>query len=98
MTGSGMVMVASNDGMVEVCVHRDIDTTLISQDSCVIVPIGETGAEGSGDLAQCYNPFSSSFHFALYSFSPFTHLERKTPFLHKYFLSFDSYFFFLLFP
>ena len=46
----------------------------------------------------CYNPFSSLFHFALYSFLLFTYLERKTPFLHKYFLSFDLHFFFLLFP
>ena len=47
-----MVMVASNDGMVKVSIHGDIDMTLIGQDSYIIVPVREAGAEGSRDLAQ----------------------------------------------
>ena len=46
-----MVMVAGNNGMVEVSVHRDIDMTLVGQDSRIIVSIREAGAEVSGDLA-----------------------------------------------
>ena len=54
------------------------------------VPLFSTNSYISSTLTHLYyNPFSSSFHFALYSFSPFTYLERKMPFLHKYFLSFD---------
>ena len=56
------------------------------------------GVSGGSIPGGCYNPFFSSFYSTLHSFPPLTYLERKTPFLHKYFLPFDSYFFFLLFP
>ena len=46
-----MVMVADNNGIVEVSIHRDIDMTLVGQDSYIIVPIREVGAEVSRDLA-----------------------------------------------
>ena len=36
-----MVMVAGNNGMVKVGIHRDVDTALISQDPSIIVPIRE---------------------------------------------------------
>ena len=50
MTDSGMVMVAGDNGMAEVSICRDIDMTLVGQDSCIIVPIREMGAEVSRDL------------------------------------------------
>ena len=45
---SGVVMVASHDRVAESSICKDVDTTLISQDSCIIMPIGEARAEGSG--------------------------------------------------
>ena len=42
MTSSGMVMVASNDRVVQVSISRDIDVALVSQDTSVVVPVGES--------------------------------------------------------
>ena len=41
MTSSGIVMVASNDRAAQVCIDRDIDVALVSQDARVVVPVGE---------------------------------------------------------
>ena len=41
MTSSEMVMVTSNDRVVQVSISRDIDTALVSQDASIIVPVGE---------------------------------------------------------
>ena len=41
MTSSGMVMVASNDRVVQVSISRDIDVALVSQDTSIIVPVRE---------------------------------------------------------
>ena len=41
MTSSGMVMVTSNDRVVQVSIGRDIDAALVSQDASIIVPVRE---------------------------------------------------------
>ena len=41
MTSSGMVMVMSNDRVVQASIGRDIDMALVNQDACIIVPVGE---------------------------------------------------------
>ena len=41
MTSSGMVMVTSNDRVVQVSISRDVDAALVSQDASIIVPVGE---------------------------------------------------------
>ena len=41
MTSGGMVMVASNDRVAQVCIDRDVDMALVSQDARVVVPVGE---------------------------------------------------------
>ena len=41
MTSSGMVMVMSNDRVVQVSLCRDIDVALVSQDASVVVPVRE---------------------------------------------------------
>ena len=41
MTSSGMVMVTSNDRVVQASISRDIDMALVNQDACIIVPVGE---------------------------------------------------------
>ena len=41
MTSSGMVMVASNDRAAQVCIGRDVDAALVSQDAHVVVPVGQ---------------------------------------------------------
>ena len=48
VASSGMVMVAGDDGVAKVSVSGDVDTTLVSQDPRIIMPIGEARAEGSG--------------------------------------------------
>ena len=41
MTCSGMVMVMSNNRVVQVSISRDIDVALVSQDASIVVPVGE---------------------------------------------------------
>ena len=41
MTSSGMVMVTSNDRVVQVSISRDIDMALVSQDASIVVPVRE---------------------------------------------------------
>ena len=41
MTSSGMVMVMSNNRVVQVSISRDIDVALVSQDASVVVPVRE---------------------------------------------------------
>ena len=38
--------------------------------------LGYLGPSGNLEQDQCYDPFSSSLYFTLYSYSSFTHLER----------------------
>ena len=40
-----MIMVACDDGAAQVSIGRDIDASLVSQDTSVIVPIGKAGAK-----------------------------------------------------
>ena len=47
VAGSGVVMVAGYDSVAQVGVSGDIDTVLVSQDACVVTPIGKAGAESS---------------------------------------------------
>ena len=47
MTHGGMVMVAGDDGMAEVRVSRAINMSLVSQNSGIVMPIREVGAESS---------------------------------------------------
>ena len=41
MTGSGVVMVAGNNGMAKCSIIWHVDLVLISQDTSIIVPVGE---------------------------------------------------------
>ena len=41
VASSGMVMVSSHNGVVQVSISRDIDAALVSQDAGIIVPVGE---------------------------------------------------------
>ena len=41
MTSSGMVMVTSNNRVVQVSIGRDVDVALVSQDASIIVPVRE---------------------------------------------------------
>ena len=41
MASSGMIMVSSDDRVVESGICRNIDVTLVSQDACIIVPVRE---------------------------------------------------------
>ena len=41
MACSGMVMVTSHDGVAQISISGNIDTTLVSQDAGIIVPVGE---------------------------------------------------------
>ena len=45
---SGMVMVTGYDRVAESSIRGDVDAALISQDPCIIMPIGEVRVEGSG--------------------------------------------------
>ena len=47
VASSGMVMVASDDGVAQVCIGRDIDAALVSQDASVVMPVRKAGAKGS---------------------------------------------------
>ena len=49
MARCGMVVVARDDGAAQVCIGRDIDAALVSQDSSVVVPIGKAGAKSGRD-------------------------------------------------
>ena len=50
VTSSGMVMVSGNDGTPKVSVGRDIDVSLVSQNSSIIVPVREAGTESCRNL------------------------------------------------
>ena len=49
MTGSGMVMVTSDDRVAQVSIRGDVDTALVSQDASIIMPIGEARVESGRD-------------------------------------------------
>ena len=51
MSSGGVIMVAGNDG-VAVEVIGNIDSTLEGEDASVILPVGEAGLEGWGDLSR----------------------------------------------
>ena len=50
VTGTFVVVTPLENGVAEGIVVGDIDTTLIGQDACVNLPIGEAGTEGKGDV------------------------------------------------
>ena len=50
VTGTLMVMTPLENGVAEGVVVGDIDTTLIGQDACFDLPVGEPGAEGERDI------------------------------------------------
>ena len=45
VAGSGVVMVAGYDSVAQAGVGGDVDTVLVSQDACIVTPIGKAGAE-----------------------------------------------------
>ena len=45
MARCGMIMVTCDDGAAQVSIGGDIDSSLVSQDSSVVVPIGKAGAK-----------------------------------------------------
>ena len=45
MARCGMIMVSCHDGAAQVSICGDIDASLVSQDSSVVVPIGKAGAK-----------------------------------------------------
>lgn len=47
-----MIVVASDDGVPKGCVIGDIDSSLVSEDTRIIVPVGEVGTETGGDFAR----------------------------------------------
>ena len=49
MARCGMIMVACDDGAAQVSIGGDIDASLVSQDSSVVVPIGKAGAKVGRD-------------------------------------------------
>ena len=52
MASSGMIMVSSDDRVAESSICRNIDTTLVSQDAGIIVPVREAGMKSGGDSAR----------------------------------------------
>ena len=52
MARCGMIMVACHDGAAQVSICGDIDASLVSQDSCVVVPVGKAGAKIGRDRAR----------------------------------------------
>ena len=45
MARCGMIMVACHDGAAQVSISGDIDASLVSQDTGIIVPVGKARAE-----------------------------------------------------
>ena len=45
-------MVLGNDGVTEFKVIWDIDMTLIGEDTCIIPPVKQVGAEGRRDFSR----------------------------------------------
>ena len=41
VTHCGMIMMVGNNGIMKIGIHRDINAPLKSQDTCIIVPVGE---------------------------------------------------------
>ena len=52
MASSGMIMVMSHDGVAQSSISRNIDTTLVSQDAGIVVPVREVGTESGGDCTR----------------------------------------------
>ena len=50
MASSVVVMATLENGLVERVVSRDIHVTLIGQDACLNLPVGEAGSERKRDI------------------------------------------------
>ena len=52
VASSGVVMVASHDGVAQARVSGDIDTVLVSQDASIVMPIRKAGVESGRGSAR----------------------------------------------
>ena len=50
MSGRFVIMAACEDGAAEGVVRGDVDTTFVSEDTCLDLPVSEAGTEGERDV------------------------------------------------